>query len=34
MWAVISRTLTSNVIAVKLKVAINADTPVQHVQTV
>ena len=31
-WVVI--TLTSNVIPVKLKVAVNADAPVQHIQTV
>ena len=31
MWEVISRTLTSNMILVKLKVAINADASVQHV---
>ena len=29
-WAAISRTPTSNVIPVELKVAINADAPVQH----
>ena len=30
-WAATSRTPTSNVIPVKLKVAINADAPVQHI---
>ena len=31
VWVAKSRTLTSNVIPAKLKVAINADAPVQHV---